>query len=210
MRAKIVFTLALGVLAASAASFLCPAQTALAAPEPEPIPRRWEFNVVPGDLRVTTVNIPGEGPRAFFYFTYAVTNNTGQDRNLAPSFELATDEGRIYRSGRGVPRYATEAIRALLRSEMILDEIAIQGLLLQGEENAKEGFVIWPAEDLKADEYTIYAAGFSGETKTVPRPDTGEPVVLRKTLMLRHDAPGEIDPSAGRPLIRTQTRWILR
>lgn len=209
MRLKLVSLLFLGVLLFSAVGWLAPVP-AIAAPEPEPVPRRWELTIVPGDLRLTTVNVPGEGHRAYFYFTYSVINNTGDDRNLAPSFELATDEGKLSRSGRGVPRYATEAIRSLLGSEFMQDEISIQGLLLQGEENAKEGFVVWPAENLKADEYTIYAAGFSGETKAVARPDNGETVVLRKTLMLRHDAPGELDPTSGRALVRTVTRWILR
>jgi hypothetical protein len=183
---------------------------AFGAPEPEPVPRRWQLQIVPGDLRITSVDVPGEGARAFFYLTYTVTNNTGEDRNFAPSFELATDRGEIIRSGRDVPRYASEAIRASLKNEQVLDEIAIQGLFLQGEENAREGFVVWPANDLKADEYTIFAAGFSGETKTIQRPDNGEKVVLRKCLMLRHDAPGQLDPTSGRPLTRTSTRWILR
>ncbi len=180
------------------------------APEPEPVPRRWELSMVPGDLRVTSVDIGGQGPRAYFYFTYSVTNNSGEDRNFAPSFELATDRGEVSRSGRGVPRQATEAIRAMLKNPEVRDEITIQGILLQGPENAREGVVIWPATDLKADEYTIFAAGFSGETKAIARPDTGETVILRKTMMLRHSAPGQLDPSSGQFVERSSIRWILR
>ena len=209
MRPKFAFAL-LFALAALPVALLSLPTPALAAPEPEPVPRRWQLQIVPGDLRMATVDVPGEGPRAYFYLTYTVTNNTGEDRNFAPSFELATDRGEIIRSGRNVPRYAGEAIRVSLKNDLILDEIAIQGLLLQGEENAREGVVIWPANDLKADEYTVFAAGFSGETKTLQRPDNGQKVVLRKCLMLRHDAPGQLDPTSGRPLNRTSTRWILR
>lgn len=209
MRPKFALSLLLCLAALPTAVLLAPTP-AIAAPEPEPVPRRWQLQIVPGDLRMASVDIPGEGARAFFYLTYTVTNNTGEDRNFAPSFELATDRGEIIRSGRDVPRYASEAIRASLKNDLIRDEIAVQGLLLQGEENAREGFVVWPANDLKADEYTIFAAGFSGETKTLQRPDNGEKVVLRKCLMLRHDAPGQLDPSTGQALHRTSTRWILR
>lgn len=187
-----------------------PTRSALAAPEPEPIPRRWQLRVEPGELRATSVDIPGVGPRAYFFLTYKVTNNTGEDRYLAPSFELVTDRDTPIRSGRGVPRIVSERIRASLKNDFLRDEIGVQGLLLQGEENAKEGLVIWPANDLKANEVTVYAAGFSGETKTIARPDNGQPYTLRKTLMLRHSTPGEIDPRTNDPLPRTEDRWILR
>ena len=61
--------------------------------------------------------------------------------------------------------------------------------------------------------------GFSGETKTVNTRDanTGDSktVTLWKTLMLRHEAPGDLlnddaFKQGGRILARAQDRWILR
>jgi len=182
---------------------------ALGAPEPEPIPRRWQFDIEPSDLRVRTIEVNGT-PQAFFYMTYKVTNNTGEDRFFAPWFELATDQGTVVRSGRGIPHSVTQELLRAYRNPLLMDEVSVQGLLLQGEANAREGLVVWPADDLDADEILVFAVGFSGETKTVARPDNGEETVLRKTLMLRHDTPGDIDPRGGRPLTRTQSRWILR
>ena len=182
---------------------------AFAAPEPEPIPRRWQFRVEAGDLRVAAVDTE-QGPRNFLYMTFKVTNTSGEDRDFAPSFELATDSGRVVRSGRNVPR---EVVRTLLEragNPLLTDEIGVQGRLLQGPENAREGLVIWPADELQASEYTVFLAGFSGETKAVARPDTGESVVLRKTLMLRHNGTGRLDATSGKPLPRVQERWILR
>ncbi|HBS28495.1 MAG TPA: hypothetical protein DEB06_03365 [Phycisphaerales bacterium] len=197
-----------GVIASTAiVSALAPSTHA--APEPEPIPRRWQLTLEPGDLRVTTIETAGV-PRAYFFLTYKVTNSTGEDRFFAPWFELATDQGTVIRSGRGVPPEVTERIRESFRNPLLLDEVSVQGLLLQGDENAREGIVVWPADDLAADEVSVFAIGFSGETKAAVRPDNGETVILRKTLMLTHDTPGDIDPSSGRPLTRTQTRWILR
>lgn len=185
-------------------------QTALAVPEPSPVPRRWEFRIEPGPLRLTTVEVPGEGIMPFWYFTFKVTNNTGEDRFFAPSFQLSLDNGEVILSGRDVPRAVTDTILARINEPLLIDEIAIQGTLLQGPENAKEGLVIFRADDLRVDVLRLFAAGFSGETHRYTRPDTGEEVTLRKQLMLTHQLPGEADPKSDNPIRRVGQRWILR
>lgn len=184
--------------------------TAAAAPEPEPVPRRWQLRVEPGDLRIAVVDVPGIGPRTYLYMTYKVTNNTGEDRDFAPAFELATDTGQLVRSGREVPEYVTRELLGRIDNPLLKREYDVQGRLLQGEENAEEALVIWRADDLQGGEYSVFMIGFSGETKTVIRPDNGQTHLLRKTLMLRHDGTGILDPQSGRPLTRIQERWVLR
>lgn len=186
------------------------AVTAFAAPEPEAIPRRWQLQVEAGPLRVTSVQSEGRGNQTYYYMTYKVTNNSGEDISFAPLLELATDDGTIIRAGRAVPPEVVDSIVARLKNPLLETDSQIQGMLLQGPENARHGVVVWTADNLKVDEVVVYAAGFSGETKSVQRPDTGEKVVLRKTLMLRHSVPGEIDPKSDAPLSRTGERWILR
>lgn len=181
-----------------------------APPQPAPVPSRWQLDIRPGPLRVTTVNVPDRGPRAFFYFTYEVVNNTGQDLLFAPSFELATDDGELLRSGRNVPAAVVRTIMDRLENPYLEDEIRIIGILQQGRENARDGLVIWPAEDLDVDEVKVFAKGFSGETRTVTRPDNGEEVVLYKVLMLTHTVPGNIAGRGSAPLERVEERWILR
>jgi hypothetical protein len=190
---------------------------ALAAPQPDPIPRRWELQIEPGPLRVATVEVPGADNRTFFYFTYKVTNLSGgnraganQDPYLAPVFELYTDDGEIIRSGRGVPAPVVTELLNRLENPLLQNEIKIQGTIKPGKQHAREGLVVWPANSMKVDEVVIFAAGFSGETKAVVRPDTGQTVVLRKTLMIRHRVPGELDPTSSAPLRRSVQRWILR
>ncbi len=185
-------------------------QTSVAAPQPDPVPRRWQLNIKPGPLRLAILDVEGQGEQAYFYFTYYVENNTGEDLLFAPSFQIATDDGEIMNSGANVPSAVTREILERLRNPFLLDQISAVGLLLQGEENAREGVVIWPAENLEVDEVNLFAAGFSGETKTIIRPDTGEPVLLRKTLMLRHETPGDIAGIGDRPLDRVDRRWIMR
>ncbi|MFG0275685.1 MAG: hypothetical protein ACF8QF_11565 [Phycisphaerales bacterium] len=199
-----------------------PAAQAWAAPEPSLIPTRWQLDITPGPLRVAEVLVSSqvagpngsvitvEEPRRFFYLTYTVTNATGQDLMFAPSFELATDAGELVKSGRGVPAEVTREVLNRLRNPFMQDQIGIIGNLGQGPENAKEGVVIWPADNLRVDEITIFASGFSGESERVRRPDTGEEVVLRKVLMLRHETPGTIARQGDDPLERVQQRWILR
>lgn len=207
--ALIAFAMALLV---ALSTLLTPTATALAAPEPDPVPRSWEFRFEPGPLRVTSINIPGAGVRSFYYMPYLVENNTGEDRYFAPRFELVTDAGQILRSGREVPRYAADRIRQSLGNDLLLDEISVQGNLLQGDANAREAVVIWPADELDVDTVTVFAAGFSGENAIVTRPDNGETVVLRKTRMLQHTVAGRLNPRSDTPLQRDRiaSRWIMR
>lgn len=184
---------------------------AVAVPEPSPVPRRWQLQIEPGDLRVGTVDIEGEGPQTFYYFTYTVTNRTGEDRYFAPAFDLSTDDGTILRSGRDVPREVYTELMSRMDNELLEDELAIIGQLQQGPENAKEGLVVWRAENLKVDTVKVFAAGFSGETKRYTKPDNGEEVILRKQLMLTYAVPGELDAAQDQVVQRDGLdRWIMR
>lgn len=183
-------------------------------PEPDPVPRRWQMELQPGPLRFATINVEGKGTQSYYYLTYKVTNASGSDLLLAPAFDLANDRGVVLRSGRDVPVEVTKELMARLDNPFLEDQIGILGILQQGPENAKEGLVIWPAQDLKGEEVVVYAAGFSGESRNLDVPDgrTGEPkrITLRKTLMLRYRVPGEIYNRGSEPFELTEQRWILR
>jgi hypothetical protein len=184
------------------------------APEPDPVPRRWQLSIEPGPLRVVSIDLPSTGPRSYYFFTYKVTNSSGNDLLFAPSFDLATDHGQVQRSGREVPAEVTRRIVADLENKEIQDQISIVGMLAQGEENAKEGVVIWPANSMHVSELMIYAAGFSGEMRSVSTtdPKTGKTTTstVRKALMLRFQAPGELRDMASKPIPMVEQRWIMR
>jgi hypothetical protein len=184
------------------------------APEPDAVSKKWELSAKFGALRVATVEIDGS-PRSFLYMTYTVTNNTAADILFAPSFELANDEGDLLKSGAGVPAAATKAILARLDQPLLQDQISIVGNLLRGEENSKDGLIVWPLTDLSVNEISIFGAGFSGETKAVTVPDrkTGKDTVvtLRKTASLRYKLSGEMSNiGAGEELPLVERRWIMR
>ena len=150
------------------------------------------------------------GTRLFYYFTYTVTNNSGEDRFLAPAWELGTDTGDLGRSGRDVPLEVTGTIKTSLQNDLVKDQIAIIGNLLQGKENSEQGVVIWPAGDMAPSEITIYGAGFSGETAKEAVNGSKTPKILRKSLMIRYKCPGDLWKQGGSALEETERRWIMR
>jgi len=178
------------------------------APEPDPIPRRWELDVELSPLRVHVLETK-DGPRAFYYMTYRVTNNSGEDLLLAPLFEMVVDKGEPVRAGRSVPAEVNKQLLDRLQDGMILDQISAIGLLKQGKEHTREAMVAWPADHHRPDSVTVYAVGFSGETATV-KTEQGQTVLLRKTKMVRYAPPGEIPALRDRPLEPVETRWIMR
>lgn len=194
--------LAAGVLGGFTAS--------LTPPEPDPVPRRWQLDIETGPLRVASFDIKGQGRQAYFYMTFTVTNNSGEDLLFAPAFEMAMDH-QVIRSGRQVPLEVTRALLESTQQPLMQDQISIIGQLLQGKENSKQGLIVWPANEMATRELTVYAAGFSGETATVERPDTKEKVVLRKTLMIRYAAPGDLTQNRTVPIPTAEPpRWIMR
>lgn len=200
-----------GLFGASIVGSATPA--ALAAPEPDPVPRRWQLTVEPGPLRVASIDVPGIGPQLYYFLTYKVVNSTGQDLLFTPSFELTTDEGELVRSGRGVPAAATKVLLDRLENPFLQDQISIVGMLLQGEENAKEGLVMWPVGVGHVRSLDIFGSGFSGETRSMDAfdPETGgtKRVSVRKALMIRYQPKGEVRAgNEGYPVI--EQRWVMR
>jgi len=180
------------------------------APEPDPVPRRWQLEIEPGPLRVASVQVRDSGPRPFLYMTYKVVNNSGEDLLFAPMFELSLGDGQVVRSGRDVPQSVTNELLAGMQDSFMQDQISVIGELLQGEENHKRGIVVWPLSGLAPDKVTVYAAGFSGETKTVIGPDGKQSFVLRKTLRLDYSSPGSLVGQKAEPIPLREKTWIMR
>lgn len=184
------------------------------APEPNPVPQRWQFDVRPGALRFTKFETPDGQIRGYFFLTYRVVNNTKEDLLLAPLFELTTENGDVVRSGRDVPPSVMKKIMAEVDNPLAQDQISILGTLLQGEENGREGVVVFSDVDISARDLTIYATGFSGETAPyeVKDPKTGKPrrELLRKTLSLEYKLPGDVTGRVNEPLPLFEQRWVMR
>lgn len=207
-------TASLGVLGACAAGLSIGAAVLAVAPEPDPVPRRWQLDLTLGELRAITIDAGNKGAKTYLFQTYKVTNNSGEDVLFAPTFELSHSDGSPMRSGRDVPAEVTRKILGLIGNPLVQDQISILGVLLQGAANAKEGVVVWGLPDHDAPELSVYAAGFSGEMRTIEVKDATtkemRKVILRKTLMAKYRNPGELRGDTTRPLDRIEERWVLR
>jgi len=198
-----------------AAAILTLAFTGGLAPEPSAVAKRWQLQADFGPLRVFSANTES-GPRTFYYLTYKAVNRSGQDVVFAPSFDLVDSTGAVIKSGRSVPDSVTKAILGRLGSPLIQDQITVLGTILQGEENAKEGLVVWPCENFRPGEIHVYAAGFSGETAQVKVPgakdDKGKDVfiTLRKSRQLTFKDPGELMNRGDNPIDSSDAAWIMR
>lgn len=184
------------------------------APEPDPIPRRWQLAIEPGAMRVASVDVPGIGTRAYYFMTYKVTNTSDTDLLFTPTFDMLTDDGDMLRSGRDVPVEVTREILRRVDNPFVQDQISVVGTLLQGEANAKEGLVIWPVISTRSSEFSVFAGGFSGETRPIettnPADHTQMKVLLRKTLMMRFQGPGELRDMEGRTIPMIDRTWVMR
>ncbi len=188
------------------------ASIAIAAPEPAPVATQWEFTFENGPLRLAWVDTE-EGAKPYFYLTYTVTNHWGGVKLFAPDVSLMTDNANVIRSGRDVPHAVTQEIMDRLDNPLLESQIDIVSNVLEGVEHARDGVVIWPANQLDADEVTVFFAGLSGEFQSyVVGRNTPDPqrYNLRKTLMLRYATPGEFAQQGDVPFELAEKRWVMR
>ncbi len=186
----------------------------IAAPEPDPVPTKWQLDVEVGDLRIAQVETE-IGVQRYFFLTYEITNHWGTDLLFFPDLQLKTDEATLQRSGRDVPAAVQDEIMRRMSNPLLEDQISIVGQILQGPENARTGLAIWPANDLDVDQVTVFFAGLSGENKSYyvadpENPDARQRINLRKTLMLAYDTPGELGYEDNEALELTEQLWIMR
>lgn len=166
-----------------------------------------ELDFTPSELRLWR---DPETGRHYWYMTYDVVNNTGQDQRFAPRIELVVDDGRIVRQGEGVSSGVTKALKDFLGNELLEDQFEILGMVLQGKPHAKSGLVVFAAEDLEPTELTVMVQGLSRETEKKPNPKTGEMVTLRKTARLDYLVAGDPIPSGTVTFPLVSREWIFR
>lgn len=193
-----------GIAGAGLVSF----EYAQAAPEPSVVPISWQLDFkhqAPERLQVT---IDGK-QQTYWFIRYTVTNNTGKDVLYTPEFELLTDTGAAQVAFKDVDRKIFPKIKELYKNALLESPTGILGKLLQGEDNAKDGVIIFTNLDPDARTFKIFVSGLSGETAEVKNPVTDKPVVLQKTLVLEYNVPGQaigIDPQ---PQLKSTT-WVMK
>ncbi len=198
--------------------------------------RSWQLDFDFVDPQTITVKLPGaDKPQTFWYMLYTVTNNTGREVPFLPRFELMTNTMRVLPGDPGVHPLVFAAIQKRHRPThpLLVEPVKMMGRLLQGADNARSSVVIWPQFDIKANQFTVYVAGLSGEAKLLPNPDykPGQPeyktktlpsgatvrvpvnlryFTLRKTLALRYLLPGDLKTRDTAHAGRLGMEWIMR
>ncbi len=194
-----VFSLILAVVALSLTTNVS------AAPTPSPRPARWEIDFkVKHELRL--VSLSGE---YYWFMTYLVTNNTGEDQTFVPSATLYTDAGEIVDDG-DVDLDVIDEMLELLSMPLLEAKNDILGTILQGKENAREGLLIWKAGSLDIDHVTVFVSGLSSETQVALNSFTGEETVVRKAKAREYEVPGDPLANVRRPGLFTGEHWIMR
>jgi hypothetical protein len=205
------------------AGLLVGAATTWAAPEASKIARRWQLDIDFHDLQRISVTLPGDkSPTAFWYVLYTVTNNTGEDIDFYPTFDLVTSTLQVIPAGEAVSPSVYDVLKERYSRlhPFFRDPIRVHGMLLQGEDNARTSVAVFKDFDSKADSLTVYIAGLSGEHAKAANPvfDPQKPesdenprfFPLRKTLAISYDVPGdEVSRAASTP-IRRLREWIMR
>lgn len=197
--------------------------TVSAAPQADLISSSWQLDFNFHDPQRISLVLPGDShPTTFWYLLLEVTNNTGQEVQLYPSFHLVTDTLQVVEGGAGISPsvYGAIAERHKRQFPYFAPPVKISGPLLQGTENSRATAAVFRPFDPQASRFTIYISGLAGEIVRVPNPAAHpsavsagieEPsVILQRTLAITYDMPGDPETRASAVPIRRAREWVMR
>ena len=184
---------------------------ARAYPEPAIVSMNWEFDVKIGKPGFIKFKRPGQiDPKLYLYVPYTVINNTPEERLFVPGITMATDAGDLIDAGRGVSTSIYDELRKHLRNDLLEDPAQVVDRLLVGDDHARDSVAVWVMPTHDIDEIRIFFGGLSGETQEVAHPISGDRILLRKTLMLDYDTPGNPRNVARKKINLRDTTWVMR
>ncbi|MCC7352042.1 MAG: hypothetical protein IT446_15895 [Phycisphaerales bacterium] len=187
-------------------------------PKPSPYPISWELNFSHSQPQRIVVKAPGElTASAYWYVTYTVTNNTRQEQLFLPMFELLGDDGAVMRSDDNIPPAVFDAIKARTKNDLLQPPLSVGPEIRIGEDQAIDSVAIWREPKLRMGQFSIFATGLNGEWVYLKddqgnpvKGADGQPVILRKTLMLTYLVRG--DETFGGPdaVVEKSQQWVMR
>jgi hypothetical protein len=178
-------------------------------PEPSPYPTSWELDFEHSKPKRVVVQPENSSvPRAYWYITYTVTNNTDQEQLFLPAFELLTKDGRVIRNDKNIPASVFETIKKHEGSRFLQPAAMIGGELRIGPDQGKDGVAIWPEPTPEMGSFSIFVTGLSGETATVNVGD--KDVILRKTLQLNYFVRGDEVYPGEDEVNENPEQWVMR
>ncbi len=194
-----------------------------AAPQAGVAPKSWQLDFEFYDPQRITLRLPGDDMEStFWYVLYRVTNRTGQEVEFYPSMRVVTNTLEVVEAGDGINPRVYAAIAARHRDEFpfFVPPFKITGLLRQGEENAQVSAAVFHTFDAEASSFRLYVSGLSGEIERVINPvfdqnrgeseDNPRFFLLRRTLEIIYDLPGDPQTRAGAKPVRRSRQWVMR
>jgi hypothetical protein len=209
----------------AAAFFLMPGAGVQAYPKPSINHVSWELDFTHGLPTRIAVTLPGaDAPRAFWYMTFTVTNNSKDEQSFLPVFDLVDDHGNVHRSDQNIPKEVFTAIKTRERIKLLEPIAKASGRILVGPDQAHDSVAIWPEPIERMGTFSIFVSGLSGEAvwfkdgketqlkdadwvKT-KQEDAGE--ILRKTLQIDIQIPGDEFYQGRDRVIQKDERWVMR
>ncbi|MEM8872955.1 MAG: hypothetical protein AAGD32_01740 [Planctomycetota bacterium] len=198
---------------------LLPAEPAQAFPTPSNYPISWELEFDYEDPRRIVVEVPGESePKAFWYMTYRVTNNTDEEQLFLPVFEMLTSSGEVIRSDRGIHPDVFANIKARAGDAFLKESLDLSGsTLLIGDDQVQHGVAIWEEPNPELGKFTIFIGGLSGEAAPITKPDgdpllddQGRQILLFKTKQIDYRLLGDEIRPGNDPLEKEGESWVMR
>lgn len=138
------------------------------------------------------------------YIVYEVRNETSQDIDFHPTFEIETDTGKTFHAQ--VFPGVTRMLKARFGKD-IDDQTTVVGVIRPGQ--SRKGFAVWRNVEAGSDVLTVYVGGLSGDFKT-EKNDEGKLAVLYRTYKLIYWRPGDSFDLAIDPVELKSTEWVWR
>ena len=192
------------------ALLLCPVGHVQAYPEPSLVSDAWHLDFECQMPQTVAARDDNGQIQWYWYLVYQVENNTGEDQLFIPEVTLVTSSGLIMAADVGVPSTVFEKVKQESRNPLLERSSKVIGKILQGPDHAKDGVAIWAVPEEDVDAFTLLFSGLSGENQKIKHPITGEPVLLRKTLMVDYSTPGTLDTPQDPTIVETDRQWVMR
>ena len=183
----------------------------------------WQLNLTFHDPQRVTLNLPGRAePVTYWYLLFQVTNESGQDVDFYPSFDLVTDTLQVVTGGVDVNPRVYDVIKARHKQEFpfFAPPWELTGPLLQGKDNARASAVVFREFDPQADGFSVFVSGLSNKVERVKNPgyDKSQPesddnarfFILRETLKVQYELPGDPDSRREAKPVRRNRTWVMR
>lgn len=182
--------------------------------ESKEVPDIWALDFIFRDPRYIMVDVPGKGRKLIWYMTYKVVNRTGQPRVFLPSFELVTNNGKVY-PDIIMPRAEKAVAMREDPTQPLLNSVDMTKPIPPTPKDSapvvRRGVVFWEDPDMSAKSFSVFVTGLSNGYHKIDDPAApGKEKLLRKTLKLEFSKLGDVHNPNEKEIRFLDSSWIYR